>query len=186
MRVCIRQLKSLSILSLHRCIRAERFAQTCARILRGTNGRRNLKFKFFWAGIARCHQIFLPLWSRYPGAHYLVRSRAQTDLDHRKRGNRCLRVLFMQAAWVVLMKPRSWEQRGLKHWIEAAEKRLHRNVLAIALANKLARIAWSVLAGSRTFEASKRSGLIPYARSVIAKYLEAKEPVAATEKLGDT
>ena len=33
--------------------------------------------------------------------------------------------------------------------------RLHRNVLAIALANKLARIAWGVLAGGRTFEASK-------------------------------
>jgi hypothetical protein len=50
----------------------------------------------------------------------------------------------------------SWERHGLKHWIEAARKRLHRNVLAIALANKLARIAWGVLAGSgRTFEASK-------------------------------
>jgi len=72
-----------------------------------------------------------------------------------KRGNRYLRVLFVQAAWVVLVKPRSWERHGLKHWIEAASKRLHRNVLAIALANKLARIAWAVLAGSRTFEASK-------------------------------
>ena len=72
-----------------------------------------------------------------------------------KRGNRYLRVLFVQAAWVVLIKPRSWERHGLKHWIEAARKRLHRNVLAIALANKLARIAWGVLAGSRTFEASK-------------------------------
>jgi hypothetical protein len=38
-------------------------------------------------------------------------------------------------------------------WLEAAEKRLHHNV--IALANKLARIAWSVLAHGRTFEASK-------------------------------
>ena len=72
-----------------------------------------------------------------------------------KRGNRYLRVLFVQAAWVVLIKPTSWERHGLKHWIEAAKKRLHRNVLAIALANKLARIAWGVLAGSRTFEASK-------------------------------
>ena len=72
-----------------------------------------------------------------------------------KRGNRYLRVLFVQAAWVVLIKPRSWERHGLKHWIEAARKRLHRNVLAIALANKLARIGWAVLAGSRTFEASK-------------------------------
>jgi transposase len=70
-----------------------------------------------------------------------------------KRGNRYLRVLFVQAAWVVLIKPQSWERHGLKPWIEAAKKRLHRNVLAIALANKLARIAWSVLAHGRTFEA---------------------------------
>ena len=70
-----------------------------------------------------------------------------------KRGNRYLRVLFVQAAWVVLIKPKSWERHGLKPWIEAAKKRLHRNVLAIALANKLARIAWSVLARGRAFEA---------------------------------
>jgi transposase len=71
-----------------------------------------------------------------------------------KRGNRYLRVLFVQAAWVVLIKPKSWQRHGLKPWIEAAKKRLHRNVLAIALANKLARIAWSVLAHGRGFEAS--------------------------------
>ena len=72
-----------------------------------------------------------------------------------KRGNRYLRVLFVQAAWVVLIKPTTWERHGLESWIEAARKRLHRNVLAIALANKLARIAWSVLARGRVFEASK-------------------------------
>jgi transposase len=72
-----------------------------------------------------------------------------------KRGNRYLRVLFVQAAWVVLVKPKSWERHGLKPWIEAARKRLHRNVLAIALANKLARIAWSVLARGRAFEATR-------------------------------
>ena len=69
-----------------------------------------------------------------------------------KRGNRYLRVLFVQAAWVVLIKPKSWERHGLKAWLEAAKKRLHHNVLAIALANKLARIAWSVLARGRVFE----------------------------------
>ena len=69
-----------------------------------------------------------------------------------KRGNRYLRVLFVQAAWVVLIRPKSWERHGLKPWIEAAKKRLHHNVLAIALANKLARIAWSVLAHGRNFE----------------------------------
>jgi transposase len=74
-----------------------------------------------------------------------------------KRGNRYLRTLFVQAAWVVLVKikPTKWEGHGLKRWIEAAKKRLHHNVLAIALANKLARIAWSVLARDQAFAASK-------------------------------
>jgi transposase len=76
-----------------------------------------------------------------------------------KRGNRYLRVLFVQAAWVVLIKPKSWERHGLKPWIETAKKRLH--VLAIALANKLARIAWSVLARGRSFEA--RPAMAPVA-----------------------
>jgi len=77
-----------------------------------------------------------------------------------KRGNRYLRVLFVQAAWVVLIKPNSWERHGLKSWIEVAKKRLHRNVLAIALASKLARIAWSVLAHGQNFEATKCGGAI--------------------------
>ena len=74
-----------------------------------------------------------------------------------KRGNRYLRVLFVQAAWVVLVKigPKHWERYGLKSWIEAAKKRLHHNVLAIALANKLARIAWAVLAKGRAFECAR-------------------------------
>src|SRR6266566_2643706 len=69
-----------------------------------------------------------------------------------KRGNRYLRVLFVQAAWVVLIKPQTWERYGLKQWIAAAKKRLHHNVLAIALANKLARIAWAVLNKDRDFD----------------------------------
>ena len=68
-----------------------------------------------------------------------------------KRGNRYLRVLFVQAAWVVLIKPQSWARHGLKSWIGARKKRLQHNVLAIALANKLARIAWAVLAKERGY-----------------------------------
>lgn len=66
-----------------------------------------------------------------------------------RRGNRYLRVLFVQAAWVVLVRIKNWERYGLKSWIEAAKRRLHHNVLAIALANKLARIALGG-AGERT------------------------------------
>src|ERR1700678_175627 len=72
-----------------------------------------------------------------------------------KRGNRYLRVLFVQAAWVVLVRAKNWERYGLKSWIEAAKRRLHHNVLAIALANKLARIAWAVLAKGRAFELTR-------------------------------
>ena len=71
--------------------------------------------------------------------------------------NRYLRVLFVQAARVVLVRPNSWERYGLKSWIEAAKKRLHHNVLAIALANKLARIAWAVLNKEREFECVRTS-----------------------------
>ena len=79
-----------------------------------------------------------------------------------KRGNRYLRALFVQAAWVVLVKlGKKWERYGLRSWIEAAKKRLHRNVLAIALANKLARIAWAVLHRGRAFECAKTDVMAP-------------------------
>lgn len=78
-----------------------------------------------------------------------------------KRGNRYLRVLLCQAARVVLLRPQSWERHGLAHWIGSASKRLHHNVLAIALANKLARIAWAVLAKGKDFEMSRVGGASP-------------------------
>jgi transposase len=64
----------------------------------------------------------------------------------------------------VLIKPKIWGRHGLKHWIEAAKKRLHHNVLAIALANKLARIAWSVLARGRAFEARRIDQAVSHQR----------------------
>jgi transposase len=77
-----------------------------------------------------------------------------------RRGNRYLRVLFVQAAWVVLIRPKCWERYGLQSWIEAAKKRLHHNVLAIALANKLARIAWAVLAKGRDFRMTRTNDAV--------------------------
>jgi transposase len=61
-------------------------------------------------------------------------------------------MLFVQAARAVLLRPQSWEKYGLKSWIEAAARRLNRFKLAIALANKIARIAWGVLNGGSNFE----------------------------------
>jgi transposase len=76
-----------------------------------------------------------------------------------KQGNRYLRALFVQAAWVVLIEPNTWERYGLKSWIEAAKKRMHHNVLAIALANKLARIAWAVLNKERNLECARTNAM---------------------------
>ena len=39
-----------------------------------------------------------------------------------RRGNRYLRSLFVQAAWVVLIRIKDWERYGLKAWIDAAKK----------------------------------------------------------------
>ena len=72
-----------------------------------------------------------------------------------RHGNRYLRALFVQAAWVVLIRIKDWDRYGLKAWIDGAKKRLHHNVLAIALANKLARIAWAVLRKECAFECMK-------------------------------
>jgi hypothetical protein len=72
-----------------------------------------------------------------------------------KRGNSYLRTLFIRGARVILLRPENWSKHSFGPWLEAASRRLHRNVLAVALANKLARIAWSVLAGERHYEARR-------------------------------
>jgi transposase len=69
-----------------------------------------------------------------------------------KRGSKYLRTLFIQAAKVLLMRPQNWPRYSFGTWLKAAAERLHRNKLAIALANKLARIAWSVLRNDRAFD----------------------------------
>ena len=75
-----------------------------------------------------------------------------------KRGNRYLRMLFMQGARVILLRPANWAKHSFGSWLTAAAHRLHHNVLATALANKLARIAWTVLAQGRSYEARVKPG----------------------------
>ncbi len=72
-----------------------------------------------------------------------------------KRGSRYLRMLFVQAAKVILMRPHRWPDFSFGEWLIRAEPRMHRNKLAVALANKLARTAWSVLHHGTTFDAPR-------------------------------
>jgi transposase len=69
-----------------------------------------------------------------------------------KRGDKYLRTLFIQAAKVLLMRPHNWERFSFGAWLKDAAPRLHKNKLATALANKLARISWSVLRNGKPFD----------------------------------
>ena len=70
-----------------------------------------------------------------------------------RRGNRYLRTLFIQGARSVLQRSDGWDKKSFGQWLSAASKRLHKNVLAAALANKLARIAWAVLYHAHHYDA---------------------------------
>ena len=74
-----------------------------------------------------------------------------------KRGSKYLRTLFIQAAHVILMRPHNWKKFSFGPWLTEAATRLHRNKLATALANKLARITWSVLANGVAFDANRNT-----------------------------
>ena len=69
-----------------------------------------------------------------------------------KRGNRYLRKLFVQCARAVLQQ-KSKQTPGLKAWLEKITSRTHRHAAAVALANKLARMAWAVLATGEAYRA---------------------------------
>jgi transposase len=70
-----------------------------------------------------------------------------------KRGSKYLRSLFIQAAHIILMRPHNWKKFSFGSWLERASERMHKNKLATALANKLARIAWSILRNGGVFDA---------------------------------
>jgi hypothetical protein len=61
-------------------------------------------------------------------------------------------MLFVQAAQVIMMRPQNWPKFSFGAWLEAASTRMQHNKLGVALANKLARIAWSVLNSERDFD----------------------------------
>jgi len=69
-----------------------------------------------------------------------------------KRGNRYLRKNLIHGARAVL--PRlSESDTSLGRWLKGLLARAHKNTVVVALANKLARIAWAVLAKRQAFDA---------------------------------
>jgi len=69
-----------------------------------------------------------------------------------KRGNKYLRTLFIQGARSVLQQ-RDKQVPGLSSWLAQLLTRAHQNVVIVALANKLVRMAWAVLSKNERYRA---------------------------------
>ncbi len=74
-----------------------------------------------------------------------------------KRGNRDLRTLLIQGGHTLLVAAhRSHHPSALQQWGLELERRRGHNKAKVALANRLARIVWSVWTQNRTWEATRR------------------------------
>jgi transposase len=69
-----------------------------------------------------------------------------------KRGNKYLRTLFVQGARSVVQQ-RHKQAPGLSSWLAQLLSRAHQNVVIVALANKLVRMAWAVLCKNESYRA---------------------------------
>jgi transposase len=74
----------------------------------------------------------------------------QKLLSISKRGNHYLRRLLVNGARAVLLC-RDKQAPGLSAWLGQLALRVHTNIAAVALANKMARVAWAVLAKSEAY-----------------------------------
>ena len=70
-----------------------------------------------------------------------------------KRGSRYLRKNLIHGARAVLPRLAATDTR-LGRWLRGLLARAHKNTVVVALANKLARIVWAVLARGRTYAAA--------------------------------
>jgi putative transposase len=68
-----------------------------------------------------------------------------------KRGSKYLRTLFVQADHIIVVRPNNGEKLSFGPWLTEVAKRMHKNKVAAALANKLARIAWGILRNGKDF-----------------------------------
>jgi transposase len=67
-----------------------------------------------------------------------------------KRGNTYLRKILIHGARAAVLRIKR-DRVPIGAWMDALEHRAHRNVLIVAMANKLARIAWAVLSSGEDY-----------------------------------
>jgi transposase len=71
-----------------------------------------------------------------------------------KRGDAYLRCLLVHGARSAI-RTLSGKDDRLARWVASLQKRRHTNVVAVAMANKLARVAWVIMAKGEEFDPSK-------------------------------
>jgi transposase len=67
-----------------------------------------------------------------------------------KRGNTYLRKILIHGARAAVLRIKR-DRVPIGSWMDALERRAHRNVLIVAMANKLARTAWAVLSSGEDY-----------------------------------
>jgi transposase len=67
-----------------------------------------------------------------------------------KRGNTYLRKILVHGARAAVGRIKR-DRAPIGAWMDALERRAHRNVLIVAFANKMARIAWAVLSSGEPY-----------------------------------
>jgi transposase len=67
-----------------------------------------------------------------------------------KRGNTYLRKILIHGARAAVLRIKR-DRVPIGAWMDALEARAHRNVLIVAMANKMARIAWAVLSSGEEY-----------------------------------
>ena len=67
-----------------------------------------------------------------------------------KRGNIYLRRMLIHGARAVLFRIK-YDTAGLGQWVHRLSQRAPRNKVIVAIANKLARIAWAVLSSGKDY-----------------------------------
>ena len=68
-----------------------------------------------------------------------------------KRGNRYLRRMLIHGARAVLLRVK-YDTGGFGQWVHRLAQRAPRNKVVVAIANKLARIAWAVLSSGKDYQ----------------------------------
>jgi transposase len=88
-------------------------------------------------------------WVRVVPRQYSTGGRQQL-FGISKRGNSYLRRMLIHGARAVLLRVK-YDTGGFGQWVKRLEERAPRNKVVVAIANKLARIAWAVLSSGNDY-----------------------------------